>query len=837
MFMHVILGAALFTYAATRKSIYLIPLLFLAFIASAKAHAADSMLSVTCKDEDRGAEIFINDKFKGKCPLSLMIPAGKLKLEVHKKVDALSNRVFEQEIRVGQGVDKNVKVLLGAAQLNDKGKQLQARRLSLEQAELKRPGKEGTPETVATPVPNFAMTHPVVPPPVVVAAPAAIIPPVMLSPQVVATEQAENEAIILPPIVVTANPLGSALFDLVSPVSVLSGKDLSFRQESTLGETLSKLPGVSSTYFGPNASRPVIRGLDGDRVRIMQNGVGMLDVSALSPDHATTVEPLVVDRIEVVRGPATLMYGGSAVGGVVNTLDNRIPQSPIEGLMGRVEPRMGGAANERSGAAVLEGGNGLVALHADIASRRTDDLRIPDFARSDRQRTLDGLTVEQPYGRLPNSSLKSDSGAVGASLTLNKGYIGLSYSDMQSNYGTVVEPDVRVDMNSKRLGVAGEVRELGTFVQEVKFKYGYTDYLHNELDKGEIATTFKNKGYETRVDATHAKLGPFTGAFGVQLSNADFEALGAEAFLPKVNTDAKALFIYEEATFGNVKFTAGGRNEHTTVESAGDSPTTTRFGAAQARKFSANSGALGALYTFSPKVTLAANLSHTERVPTYAELFANGRHVATGQFEVGDTMLSKEKSNGADVQLRWRSGPHSASISGFYTRFQNYIALIKSGQEQEELTEALFRAVKAEFHGFEAEGKFRIYEKTGNLDLNLRGDSVRAKNSDTGESLPRISPMRLGAGLDYQLGKFSTRLDVSHSFKQDRVAENELSTPGYTLTNTTFNYRFKTQAVSWDAYIKGNNLFNQEARTHTSFLKEIAPLPGRGFLLGVRANF
>jgi len=834
MFIHVILGAALFTYAATKKSGYLIPLLFLTFIASAKAHAADSMLSVTCKDEDMGAEVFINNKFKGKCPLYLTVPAGKLKLKVQKKVDAFSARVFEQEIRVGKRVNKTIKVLLGAAQLNAKGKQLQARRLSLEQAEMKKPEKEGKPEIMPIPA---AITNPVVPPPVVVAASAAITPPVILSPQVVVTEQAENEPILLPPIVVTANPLGSALFDLVSPVSVLSGKDLSFRQESTLGETLSKLPGISSTYFGPNASRPVIRGLDGDRVRIMQNGVGMLDVSALSPDHATTVDPLVVDRIEVVRGPAALMYGGAAVGGVVNSLDNRIPQSSIKGFTGRVEPRIGGAANERSGAAVLEAGNGLVALHADIASRRTDDLRIPGFARSDRQRALDDPTVEQPHRRLPNSSLKSDSGAVGASLTLDKGYLGLSYSDMQSNYGTVVEPDVRIDMNSKRLGVAGEVNELGTFVQGVKFKYGYTDYLHNELEKGEIATTFKNKGYETRIDATHTKLGPFTGAFGAQLSNTDFAALGAEAFLPKVNTDAKAFFIYEEAAFGDIKLTAGGRNEHTTVTSAGDSPTTTRFGAAQARKFSANSGALGALYTFDQNVSLAANLSHTERVPTYAELFANGRHVATGQFEVGDTTLSKEKSNGADVQLRWRSGPHSASISGFYTRFQNYIALIKSGQEQEELAESLFRAVKAEFYGFETEGKFRVYEKTGNLDLNLRGDYVRAKNSDTGESLPRITPMRLGAGLDYQLGKFSARLDVSHSFKQDRVAANELSTDGYTLTNTMLNYRFKTPTVNWDAYIKGNNLFNQEARAHTSFLKELAPLPGRGFLIGVRANF
>ena len=837
MFKHVILCSALFTHGATRKSVYLMPLLFLAFAASAKAHASGSMLSVTCNDEDMGAEVFINDKSMGKCPLDLTVSAGKLKLKVQKKVDAFSDRVFEQEIRVGKGVDKHVKVPLVAAQLNAKGKQLQSRQLSLEQAEMKKPGKEGKPETVPISATNFAITNPAVSPPVVVSVPDAISPPVILPPQVVVTEQAENEPILLPPVVVTASQLGSALFDLVSPVSVLSGKDLSFRQESTLGETLSKLPGVSSTYFGPNSSRPVIRGLDGDRIRIMQNGVGMLDVSSLSPDHATAVDPLLIDRVEVVRGPAALMYGGAAVGGVVNTLDNRIPQSSIKGFTGRVEPRIGGAANERSGAAVLETGNGSIALHADIALRRTDDLKIPGYARSSQQRAVDGPEVQQPYGRLPNSSSSSDSGAVGASLTSDKGYFGLSYSDLQSNYGTVAEPDVRVDMNSKRLGVAGEVRELGTFVQELKFKYNHTDYLHNELENGEVATTFKNKGYDTRIDATHTKLGAFTGAFGVQLANVDFAALGSEAFLPKVNTDAKALFLYEEAVFGKVKLTAGGRNEHTSVASAGDSPTTTRFGPAQTRQFTANSGALGASYTFNPNVSLAANLSHTERVPTYDELFANGRHVATGRFVVGDATLSKEKSTGADVQLRWRSGLHSASIGGFYTNFQNYIALIQSGQVQEDLPEALYRPVKAEFYGFEMEGKSRIYEKKGNLDLNLRGDYVRAKNSDTGESLPRISPMRLGAGLDYQLGKFGARFDVSHSFKQDQIAANELPTSSYTLADAMLTYRIKTQGVSWDTYLKGNNLFNQEARSHTSFLKEIAPLPGRGFILGVRGNF
>ncbi|MEO6421507.1 MAG: Plug domain-containing protein, partial [Candidatus Nitrotoga sp.] len=318
MFKHVISCAALFAYAATKKSVYLIPLLLFAFAASAKANVADSMLSVNCREVDVDAEVFINGQFKGKCPLELTVPAGKLNLKVQKKIDAYSARVFEQEIRVGKGVDKNVLVLLGVAQLTAKGKQLQSERLNLEQAEMKKLWKDGVPEIEPIPATNFTASNPIILPPGIIADPGTITSSVSASPPFVVTEQAAIEPVLLPSVVVTANPLGSALFDLVSPVSVLSGKDLSFRQESTLGETLSKLPGISSTYFGPNASRPVIRGLDGDRVRIMQNGVGMLDVSALSPDHATTVDPLVVDRIEVVRGPAALMYGGAAVGGVVN---------------------------------------------------------------------------------------------------------------------------------------------------------------------------------------------------------------------------------------------------------------------------------------------------------------------------------------------------------------------------------------------------------------------------------------------------------------------------------------------------------------------------------------
>lgn len=677
--------------------------------------------------------------------------------------------------------------------------------------------------------------------------------------QAVGTEQAPTE---MAPTVVTANPLGSGLFELVPPVSVISGKELDVRRESTLGETLNGVPGVSSSYFGPNASRPVIRGLDADRVRIMQNGIGLTDVSALSPDHAVALDPLVVNRIEVVRGPAALLYGGSAVGGVVNAIDNRIPQEPVEGINGRVEARFGGPDDERSGAALLEAGNGILALHADIYSRRNDDIEIPGFARSARQRALDPAGMEQPRGKLPNSSADGDGGALGASLIFDRGYAGIAYSDFNANYGTVAEESVRIDMQNTRWDFAGELRDLGPLIEKVKVRFGHSDYEHREIEDGEVATTFLSDSREARIEATHRPLGPFTGAIGLQLGNLHFSALGEESFVPKTRTDSRAAYLYEELPLDRLKLTFGGRLERAEVESAGggpddpNNPGTPRFGAAQTRDFSPRSYAMGALYTLTKELALAANLSHTERAPTYNELFANGPHNATGQYEVGDPNLDKEKSNGADLQLRWRSGAHSASIGGYYTRFSNYIGLFNTGATRGAdgernpvdagvadasgepiLPEAALQAVPAAFYGFEAEGKFRVYEQQSTLDLNLRSDYVRAKNRDTGEPLPRISPLRVSAGLDYRLANLGARLDVMHAAKQDRTAENELPTGSYTLVNALLTYRIRSQTPGLEAFVKVNNLFDEEARLHTSTLKDIAPLPGRGVLLGVRGTF
>ncbi len=666
----------------------------------------------------------------------------------------------------------------------------------------------------------------------------------------------------LPEVIVTGNPLGSDLFEMASPASVVQGEELFRLRRSTLGDALDGLPGVAATGFGPNASRPVIRGLDGDRIRLLQNGTGMLDASSLSFDHAVSIDPLVIERAEVVRGPAALFYGGSAVGGVVNVIDNRIPQAAVYGVTGRVEGRFGGAEREKAGAVVFEAGNGSLALHADVYSRDTEDLKIKGFARSARQRAADPQPVEAE-GTLPNSAAQSDGGAFGLSHTWANGYVGISRSGFNSVYGTVAEPTVSIDMQSSRWDFAGEMRELGSMIRALKFKVGKTDYEHTELDAGVPATRFSNKGHDVHLEATHGKLGPLQGAFGVQVTRFDFSALGAEAFVPSTSTNTRAAFFFEEWPLGPVKLTFGGRHERSEVSSEGGGVvpfggTWPRFDQAQSRSFNGNSGALGAVWNFRPGLALAVNGAYTERAPTYYELFANGPHAATGVYEVGNTAFGKEKSKALDVTLRMKSGKHSGSIGVFQSRFDNFIALFDSGNTrgadgelsppdagdgtslntgEEILPEFAYRAVPARFRGIEGEGRFRVMERGGTMDLLINASYVRAEDQSSGLPLPRIAPLRYAIGVDYRQDRFGARIDATFVDGQDRVAIGELPTDGYTMLNAAVSYRLPAPGVRLEAFLRGVNLLNEEARNHVSFLKDIAPLGRRSAQLGVRGQF
>jgi iron complex outermembrane recepter protein len=642
------------------------------------------------------------------------------------------------------------------------------------------------------------------------------------------------ENIDLAPVAVTGNPLGVGSDELVVPVSVLNGRELSLRRESTLGETLNGMPGVSSTQFGPNASRPVIRGLDAERVKIMQNGIGILDASSLSFDHAVGVDPLIIEQIDVVRGPAALLYGGSAMGGVVNAIDHRIPTEKVDGIVGRAETRFGGADSTRNAAAVIDIGNGIFAIHGDFYNRKSDDLDIPSFAVSGRKSRADG-TPRENKDKLVNSSAEGDGGALGASLTFDKGYIGLSYAILDSNYGVVAEEEVRIDMNSNRWELASEFKDLDFALNRVKFRMAHTDYEHKELEGAEVGTTFTNRGLEGSIEAGHRPIAGLNGVVGYQFSNTNFAALGEEAFVPSVNTQNKALYIYEELPLGSGeqkhKITFGGRLGHTTVDSK-DSPV---FGAGQNNSFNPNSFALGGLYNINQNWSLTGNLSHNERAPSYFELYANGAHIATGQFEVGNSNFDKEKSNGIDAQVRWKDAKLNFSIGAYYTRFSNFIGLFDTGNIDagSGLPIAQFAAAPAVFRGLEAEGKLNI---SNNWNLNVRGDYVKAKDTRNNDDLPRIAPLRLGAGLQYGLGNFTAKLDVLRAFKQNNTAENELATDGYTNVSAILAYKLPMK-YNVELFAKANNLLDDEIREHASFLKDIAPAGERSALIGVRADF
>jgi iron complex outermembrane recepter protein len=651
---------------------------------------------------------------------------------------------------------------------------------------------------------------------------------------------AAEETIDLAPVAVTGNPLGVGSDELVVPVSVLNGRELSLRRESTLGETLNGIPGVTATQFGPNASRPVIRGLDAERVQMMQNGIGILDASSLSFDHAVGIDPLIIEQVDVVRGPAALLYGGSAIGGVVNAIDHRIPTESLEGVIGRAEARFGGANDQRNGAVVIDAGNGQFAMHIDAYKRKTNDLDIPGYAVSRRKSEADG-TPRENNGKLVNSSSDGDGGALGASLTFDNGYIGASYSTLNNNYGTVAEESVRIDMKSDRWDVASEFTDLddtvvGSFIHRVKFRLAHTDYEHQELEDGEVGTTFKNRGVEGSVEAGHAPIGAFNGVIGYQFNNTNFEALGDEAFVPSVNTQNQAIYLYEELPLGGSedaphKLTFGGRLGHTQV----DSKDSANFGDGQNNSFNPNSFALGGLYSIDDNWSLTGNLSHNERAPSYFELYANGAHVATGQFEVGNSSFSKERSNGVDAQIRWKDAKNSFSLGAYYTRFSNFIGLFDTGNVDpvDLLPIAEFRAVPATFKGLEAEGKFNLID---HLDLTLRGDYVHAKDKRNNEYLPRISPLRLGAGLQYQRNSFSARLDVLRAFAQNNTAENELKTDGYTNMSALIAYKLPIK-LNMELFAKANNLLNDEIREHASFLKDISPAGERSLVIGARVDF
>lgn len=648
----------------------------------------------------------------------------------------------------------------------------------------------------------------------------------------------------VPSIVITGNPLGRDT--LLQPSSVLQGDELLLRRAASLGETLEGLPGVVGSGFGPHASRPVIRGLDGDRIRLLDNGAGLVDASNLSFDHAAALDPLVVERIEVLRGPATLLYGGNALGGVVNTLDNRIPRAPASGLSGRGEVRLGGGARERGAAAVLDGGAGAWAWHADVASRSADDLRTPRFVPA-----VDGQALPATR-RVPNSAADSQAAALGAAWVSDQGHLGLSIDRMDKDYGVTVEPEVTLRMLRERLQLGGQWRALSGPWSSVSVQGSRTRYAHEEIEgSGEVGTRFASHGDELRAEFRQRPLamaGSLEGMVGAHSERLDFSALGEEAFVPSTHTHSDALFVLQELKLGRLRLSAGARAERVRVRSAGDADGAVerRFGAPQARSFSPRSLSLSGGFELAPGWSAQLNVGRSQRAPAYYELYANGLHLATSAFEVGNPALGLETSRHVELGLRFARGHSRWSLGLFSTRFARYVALRDTGrtivlpaeepgEPDARVPEYRFEAVAARLAGFEFEASTRLAWATRALTLSAAVDSVRGDDLDRQEPLPRLPPLRVRLGAAGSFAQATVGVDLRHQSRQARTPATDSPTAAATLLDLWARGSVDSvQGLSWYARLAniGDALAYNAAAVAT--VRPLAPQGGRAFAAGLQ---
>lgn len=642
-------------------------------------------------------------------------------------------------------------------------------------------------------------------------------------------------------IVVTSTALRESPLEVAQPTAVLAGDLLRRQIASSIGETLSQEPGLSSTYFGPGASRPVIRGLGGYRVQTLQDGLASLDVSSLSQDHAVSVESVVSQQIEVIKGPAALLYGSGASGGLVNVVTHRIPMStPQQSLGGAAELRGDTAANERTGALSLDAAAGMLAFHADYFRRETDDVRIPGYAQSDalRGELIDaGDTPDSVRDRLPNTASEAQGGALGASLIGDAARGGLSWSRYETTYGIPGEEQAFIGMKQDRLDGKAEW-DLDGALTKLHLSGSCNDYTHTEFEgPGEPGTLFNQSACETRIAVDNDPGNGWRGIAGVQYVDIDFAAVGEEAFVPSSVTRQASVFVFEERHFDTWTLELGARAEKQKID----------VDAAAARpdyEDTAVSLSAGAVWKFRDDSALAVNVTRTQRNPQAIELYASSGapHVAAQRFETGDPDLDKEEAITADLSLRRAGEGIQWTVNAFYNDYRNYIhenptGVFQPTEEGDEFQVFEYTQGGATFHGFEAEVTFPLFA-AGDRDLKLRlaSDYVRGK-LDNGNDLPQIPPLRFGAGLHYEQGGWYIGLEAYYYDRQDRIAANELPTESFTLVDLDTSYRLPMGNSHALLFLRGTNLLDEAARQHASPLKDIAPLPGRALHVGARVEF
>ena len=688
-------------------------------------------------------------------------------------------------------------------------------------------------------------------------------------------------------VIVRATPLPQTAEDLTRQVEVLAGTRLDEAKANSLGETVSRLPGVQSSYFGPGVGRPIIRGLDGARVQVLSDGLAAGDVSTVSVDHAVSIEPFLANQIEVLKGPSTLLYGSGAIGGAVNVVDGRIPERATDApLEGRAELRAGSVNDERTGMLRLDGtsASGHLVFHVDALHRETGDYDIPGFAESAALREAEHGEEEEghgdedeAHGTLPNSFVRTDSAALGVSWVGDRGFLGVGASLFNTRYGVPghshehghdhghegeeeaheeEEGAVHIDMDQRRYELRGGLDQLGAF-DSLRVKLARNEYTHTEYEGTETGTVFDNDSTELRVELVHRDWAGWDGAFGLQASERDFRAVGDEAFVPASESRDVGLFWIGKRTFGTVDVELGARHDRNRIHIDEDEAI------GPSRDFDATSLSAAARWHFGEDLHLSFGLDRAQRSPTAEELYSNGLHVATQSYEFGDPQLQRETANRAEIGLHWHHGPVKFGASVYAVDFQDFVYLADTGIEDGGTPARVWNQADARFTGGELDLQWTFLDNvSGRWTLRGFGDVVRGKLDGDGTRevsfavphgdhvhnyttdialsghLPRLVPWRAGAELRWESEHWRAGLGAIRYARQDRVAEFETETPGYTLVNANLAWHLDSAGGNaLELFVDGTNLLDEEARPHTSFLKDLAPLPGRGISAGVRLFF
>jgi iron complex outermembrane receptor protein len=634
--------------------------------------------------------------------------------------------------------------------------------------------------------------------------------------------------------VISVGPDARSQFETFQATSVLSGQELSKQLEGSLGATLENQPGVALRSFGPAPSRPVVRGLDGDRVLILQDGQRLGDLSTQSGDHGVAINPASAQKIEVVRGPATLLYGSNAIGGLVNIITDEIPTQPLMGASGNFTFDLGSAAEEGGAAGAVNVGNGKVALHLGGGGRRSGD-------------------VATPEGDLINSQSRNGFGNVGLSWTGGKGYFGGNYGYDDTKYGIPIVEEGQVQLTPRRhaFSLRGGAQGLSGAFDGYRATLAVRRYKHEELVGSEVGTAFKNDTEEVEVMGSHRAAGRLKGSIGGWFLNRAFDAVGEEALSPAVDQLGLAAFLYEEVTWPHVTFQFAGRVDHSKYEPNGEPE----------RDFTTGSGSLGLLLrpeAADDRITIALSLARASRIPALEELFYFGPHPGNFAFEIGNPDLRPENALGFDLALRWRSGRASGEVTYFRNDINDFIFRAPLTEEEvaarldefearypdrdiadepptaEEFPIVEQVAADSILQGIEAHSDFLV---TSDLAVELGLDYVRGTLKDTDEPLPRIPPLRFRGGLRYQRNAFQAGGQVTVAAKQDRLFENETETDGYQLLRLYGAYSFGSGNVTNTITARLDNATNELYRNHLSLIKDLAPEMGRNFRLLYNVKF